>query len=68
MIRQLIRTNDFQLGGFAHQKQFGRHGMMQRPSIPENDQSAYEEGVSEIVNTAGNALESENTHREGYDK
>jgi hypothetical protein len=42
--------------------------MMHRPSIPENYQSGYEEGVSEIVNTAGNALESENTHREAYDK
>ena len=41
--------------------------MMHRPSIPENDQFGYEEGVSEIVNTAGNALDSENTHREGYD-
>ena len=41
--------------------------MMHRLSIPEKDQFGNEEGVSEIVNTAGNALDSENTHREGYD-
>ena len=67
MIRHLMRTNDFQIVNYG--PKFVKSGglmMPHRPSLPpENDQ--MNEGVSDIVNTAGNALESETTHRENYD-
>jgi len=41
--------------------------MLPRPSLPPFENDQFNEGVSDIVNTAGNALESETTHREVYE-